>query len=167
MAQDMSSFLLGGKIESLKYPTVGTEHTLTITDEPYLDQQKDFDTGDPLFWDDRTDLPPEKREPRMQLVLTGTVDESERLNAEDDLMRREYLKGEKQKAVGQAMRDAGAKAIEIGGKVWIKYTGDGTATGRKNPPKLYKSAYKAPEAKAAAQASFLGSSAGTDDDPPF
>jgi hypothetical protein len=161
MTQSMEGFLLGGKIAALKFPSVGTEHTLTVTDEPELRQQTDFDSGAPLFWDDK------ETQPRMQLVITGEVDQAAREGVDDDGLRRLYVKGELQKAMGQALREAGAKSIEVGGKVWVKYTGDGTATGRKNPPKLYKAAYKAPEAKAAAQASFLGSSDGPGDAPPF
>lgn len=159
MSVDMSSFLLGGSVPAAKFESIGTEHTLTITDEPELRQQTDYDSGEPLTWSDG--------KPRMQLVITGTVDESERTGSDDDLLRRLYVKGELQKAVGQALRDAGAKTIETGGKLWVKYTGDGQAEKKKNPPKLYKAAYKAPEKKAAAQASFLGSSDGPGDAPPF
>lgn len=162
MTQDaMSGFLLGGKVPALKFATVGTEHTITVTDEPELRQQTDFDSGEPLFWDDA------RTQPRMQLVITGEVDESAREGGDDDGLRRLYVKGELQKAMGQALRESGAKTIEPGGKVWVRYTGDGTASGRKNPPKLYKAAYKAPEAKAAAAASFLGSNDGDGSKPPF
>lgn len=161
MTQSMEGFLLGGtKIPSLKYdPDAKTEHTLTVTDEPELRQQTDFDSGELLFWPNG--------DPKMQMVVTGRVDESERDGVDDDLLRREYLKGDKQKAAGQALRDAGATTIEPGGKLWIKCTGREAIPGTKKSKNLYKAAYKAPDAKVAAQASFLGSSDGDSSSPPF
>lgn len=164
MTQSMEGFLLGGtKIPSLKYDSdAKTEHTLTITDEPELRQQTDFDSGEPLTFSNG--------DPRMQLVVTGTVDESERIDPEDELLRREYIKGEKQKAVGAALREAGAKTLEVGGKLWIKCLGEEKIAGTRKSKKLYKAAYKKPDKAAAAQASqasFLGNADGDGSAPPF
>lgn len=159
MSQDVSSFLLGGSAApALKFPTVGTEHTLTIIEPPELRDQTDFQTGELLTWKDGT--------PRKQLVVTGTVDESQREGSDDTLERRLYIKGQMQKAVGEAVREAGERDLKVGGKLWVKYTGDGQAERGKNPPKQYAAKYKAPEGSSAA---FLGAGGGAADSsaPPF
>lgn len=163
MSQNTSSFLLGGeKVPAAKFKEIGDEHTLTITDKE-MRQQTDYDTGEPLTFPNG--------DPRMQLQLTGTVEESEREGAEDDLRRRFYLKGESQKAAGEAVRAAGAKDLEIGGKLWMKYTADEKIAGSKKVKKLYKAAYKKPEG-GTASAAFLGTGTGPasspdSNDPPF
>jgi hypothetical protein len=162
MSQDASTFLLGGSAApALKFPSVGTEYTLTIIEKPELRERTNFQTGEVERWSDGN--------PKMQLVVTGTVDESHREGSDDTLERRLYIKGQMQKAVGEAVREAGERDLKVGGKLWIKYTGDGQAERGKNPPKQYKSAYKAPEAGSAA---FLagndeGAGAKRDDSPPF
>jgi hypothetical protein len=141
----MDSFLLGGtKVPSAKFEKVGDEYTLTITEEPELKQQTDYDDGTPLVWADGS--------PRLQLVVTGQIDESQRDGGDDDGMRRYYLKGESQKAAGQALRDAGVKTLAINGKLWMKFTGE--EKNGKKVKKLYKAAYKAPEQSATSD--FLG-----------
>lgn len=161
MTQSMEGFLLGGtKTPGLKYdPDAKTEHTLTITEEPELRQQTNFEDGSPEFWPNG--------DPRMQLVVTGTVDESERIDSDDDLQRREYIKGEKQKAVGAALREAGAKTLEPGGKLWIKCLGREKISGTNKTKNLFKAAYKKPDPAQSAQASFLGNADGPGDAPPF
>jgi len=49
---DANAFLMGTGIPSAKFPTVGTTVTGTIVREPELQQQTDFDTGEPLTWPD-------------------------------------------------------------------------------------------------------------------
>jgi hypothetical protein len=156
----MSSFLLGGSgAPSLKFTTPGDAHTLSLTEEPTLTQQTEFGTGELKYWKDGS--------PRMQLVCTGSVDESERDGADDDLTRRLYLRGESQKAVGAAVREAGVKTLEVGGVIWIKYTGDGQKGTGGFAPKLYTAKYKKPEPGQSAQASFLGDAKADGDSPPF
>jgi hypothetical protein len=164
MSQDTSTFLLGGSAApALSFPTVGTAHTLTIIEPPQLKERTNFQTGEIERWNDGN--------PKMQLVVTGKVDESERDGEDDTLERRLYIKGQMQKAVGSAVREAGAKDLLVGGVLWVKYTGDGKAERGKNPPKQYEAKYKAPEA---GTASFLGTDTpkagggkAPDNDPPF
>src|SRR5690606_14178087 len=68
MSKDLENFL-GGGAPGLKFPTKGTSYRMTLTGPPEMKQQVDFDTGDPLEWPDG--------KPRMQMVLTGTIPESE------------------------------------------------------------------------------------------
>lgn len=153
---DTSSFLLGGSsYPSLKFDAAAkTEHTLTITEHPEMRQQTEYvpggGIGELLWWDKA------QTQPKMQMVVTGTVDESERTSPDDDLTRRLYIKGQMQKAVGEAVREAGASDIKKGAKLWIKCTG----TERQKSgydAKVYTARYKAPEGGATAD--FLAGTA--------
>lgn len=67
----------------------------------------------------------------------------------DDGRRRLIASFEMQKAIGQAIRDAGAKGIENGSELAVQYFADGPAKGAGlNPPKLFKAQYRAPVAGA-------------------
>jgi len=51
-----------------------------------------------------------------------------------------------QKAIADAVRQVGAPGLEVGGKLQVRYSGQGQATRRGyDPPKLYTAKYKRPE----------------------
>lgn len=149
---DIENFL--GGAPALKFPTKGTVHTLTITDEPAIVPQRDFDSGEILTWPDGN--------VRKQMVITGVIPEDDREDDEDDGERRLFIKGGMTAALRQGLREAKAKVPEIGGTIVVEYVKDGPKEGRKNPPKIYEIEYAAPKrkAKAATASEFLG----TDDD---
>lgn len=128
---DIDDLFAGGGAPVAKFPTIGTTHVGTIT---HLEarQQRDFDKGEPLTWDDGS--------PRMELVITiDNAGESHRL----------FMKGAMLSALRDEIRRLGLKKPEIGGKIAVKYSHDGENKNPKlNPPKMYQVAYEAPTAAA-------------------
>lgn len=127
---------MGGGVPSARFENHGDSVTGTIYDEPAATQQTDFTTGEPLVWPNG--------DPRMQVVVTLATDLRD--DSEDDGLRRIYIKGKSLTgAVRDAVRKAGAKGIEQGGRLTVTYTGDGVAERRGiNPPKLYTASYTPP-----------------------
>jgi hypothetical protein len=145
---DIDNFFGGGG-PALKFPTKGTTHVLTITDEPEIVPQTDFDSGEPLFWADG--------KPRLQMVLRGVVSEDAREDSEDDGERRLYVKSGLHKAVGAAMRNAKVKAPAPGGILTVTYAADGPKPARGYPAKVYEASYVPPlPAQRTSAAEFLG-----------
>lgn len=124
-----------GGYPSLKFPTLGTEHTITVSGVE-RSQQTDFDTGEPLFWDDG--------KPRYQLIITGQLDEEDWDDEEEDDdpdagQRRLFVKSGMTKALGLALKRAKVKASQMpGGRLTMSYTDDGPKPKRGYPPKLYE-----------------------------
>ena len=84
----------------------------------------------------------------MQLRVVLTTDERDPEDPEDSGERAVYVRGNMQRAVAQAVRQAGARGLAVGGKLLIKYSGDGKATRRGlNAPKLYEAKYRPPAAE--------------------
>jgi hypothetical protein len=135
--QDANDFLMGSGIPSAKFPTIGTSITGTVAREPELQQQTDFDSGEPLVWTDGR--------PRMQAKVVLQTAERDREIADDDGTRAIYVRANLQKAVASAVRGSGATRLEIGGRLTVTYTGDGPAQGKKNPPKLFAAKYEPPD----------------------
>lgn len=145
MSQDQQTaddFLMGSGIPSAKFPSIGSSVTGTVAKEPELMQQTDFDTNEALTWPDGR--------PRMQARVVLSTEERDQEIADDDGTRAIYVKANLQKAVASAVRGAGAKRLEVGGKLTITYTGDGEKQGKKNPPKLYSAKYELPDPVGAA-----------------
>ena len=145
-AQD---FLMGSGSKTAKFLTIGTSVSGQIVAEPTVTQQTEFGTGRLLTWDDGS--------ARLQLVVKIQTDEREATDHEDDGVRAIYVKGKSlTNAVRDAVRQAGAKGLEVGGTLTVTYVGDGKAE-RGNPPKLYTAAYQKPIATAASE--FLNGAA--------
>lgn len=142
---DATDFLLGGGGKAAKFEQLGDRVVGTIT-ELKISQQTDMETGAPLTWADGS--------PRNQLVITLQTDE--RLDDNDDGVRRVYAKGgnyEVAEGKGKSMKDAiaeavkasGAGKIEEGGKLTVGYSGNGKRTNRGfSAPKLFAAKYEAP-----------------------
>jgi len=134
-------FLLSAGIRSASFQAIGDAVVGFITRQPDVQQQRDFNTGQPKFWSDGN--------PMMQLRVVLMTEQRDPEDPEDSGERAVYIRGNMQKAVAQAVRQAGAKGLEAGGKLLIKYSGDGEATQRGfNPPKLYQARYRPPAAEA-------------------
>lgn len=143
---DAQSFLMGNSVPGARFENQGDTVGGTITDEPTIQQQRDFTTGELKVWKDGT--------PQRQLVVTVGTELRDPTITDDDGRRRFYVKGELQKTVASAVRSAGATNLEVGGVLTITHTGLGVSPGRGlNPPKLYSATYVKPTA--AAQSSML------------
>lgn len=144
LIDDANDFLMSGGIPSAKFPEVGATVTGRITQRPEVQQQRDFDTGELLTWDDGT--------PRKQVKVVLATDERDPEIPDDDGTRAVYVKANLQKAVQQALRKAGAR-LEVGGVLTITYVADGEVKRRgMNPPKLYVAEYVPPTAAAVDEA---------------
>lgn len=108
-AQSAEQFLSGGA-PTAKFPREGFTWGGTV-ESWEMSQQTDMDTDELLFWNDG--------KPRMQLVITmqgeatGITWETNAYKQvplpDDDGSRRLYVKGNLQKAVARAIKDAGGK----------------------------------------------------------
>ncbi|MFF9898472.1 hypothetical protein [Streptomyces longispororuber] len=127
-------FLMGGSVPSAKFPTLGATLTGQIASPPTVEQQRDYTTGDLKFWDDG--------KPQMQMVVTLATAERDPAVADDDGTRRLYVKGQMKTAIAQAVRASGARGLEVGGQLTVKYVRDGEKKNpRFNAPKEYAAQY--------------------------
>lgn len=132
-----NDFLMGGGgAPSAKFPTIGTSFTGRITEQPTVEQQKDFTTGNPKFWDDGN--------PAMQLVVTIQTEQRDPAVENDSGKRRLYIKGQLKTAVQEAVRNSGARGLEVGGHLTVTYTQDGEVKRAGfNAPKIFRAEYVA------------------------
>jgi hypothetical protein len=157
MSVDVNAFLSGAGVPGARFPTVGTTVAGRIR-HAEVAQQRDFDTGRLLTWDDGS--------PRQQLVVDVATGDRDPARPDDDGVRRLYAKSNMLDAIRRAIRASGAQ-LENGGTLSVTYTGDGEPARRGlAAPKLYDATYQPPTAAllsdhAAAQR------AGSDDDEPF
>jgi hypothetical protein len=125
---------MGGGAKSFPFDNVGDTVTGRITDVQKR-QQTDLTTGEPKTW--------ANGEPRWMYSITLQTDLRE--DEWDDGVRAVNVKWQSQKAVQDAVRKAGAKKLEIGGKLSLKYTGNGPKGNYPQPPKLWAAQYQAPD----------------------
>lgn len=134
MTNPADSFF-GESSPSAKFDAIGTTVGGVITRIGDPMQQTDFSSGKPLTWDDGT--------PRMQLPVTVQTDLRDPSNPLDDGKRTLYVKGEMKKAIGAALRAAGAK-MAVGGTLTVTFSGEEPTAGF--PKKLYTATYAPPAA---------------------
>lgn len=137
---DANQFLMGGGGRSAKFANIGDKIDGEII-RTEVTQQTDLATGEPKTWKDGN--------PMMQLVVTLQTDQHE--DDEDDGVRRLFAKGSGRNsktavgAIRAAVQAAGAKTLEVGGRLQMAYTGDGVpSTAGFNPPKEYAARYQPP-----------------------
>lgn len=137
--QDPNAFLLGGGVPSASFLAIGDQVEGIISEPPTLSQQKSIDTGLPKTWEDGN--------PMMQLVVTLQTDQRSEEIDDDDGRRRIYVKFNLKNAVADAVRKAGAKSLEVGGRLKVQYVRNGEQTKKGfSPPKLYQASYVPPAA---------------------
>lgn len=141
---DANDLLMGGGIKSAAFPDQQYGHTVAgiIIRPPQVRQQTDFDTGKPKVFDNG--------DPMMQIVVQVQTDLRDPADSTDDGVRAFYLKGQVQAAVRDAVRTAGAKGLELGGHLAVRYIKDEpNSRGRGKDKKVYAARYTAPTAAAA------------------
>lgn len=145
MSINPNDLIMGGGSKAARFDGVGVTVTGVIEDIS-AKQQTDFTTGEPLVWPNG--------DPRMQVLVRMQTDLHE--DADDDGVRTLYVKGKSLTgAVRDAVRKAGAKGLDVGGRLTVTYTGDGPQEKRGiNPPKLYAADYTPPSPAAAANAAL-------------
>ena len=118
---------------ALKFTDIGDTHKGTVVAKEAR-QQTDFATGQALFWDDG--------KPRMEVVFT--------LLLEDGTEGRLFARGQILNAIREAIKEAKATTVDIGGTLAVQHTGtEPSATKGFSPKKLYAAAYRPPAVKAA------------------
>ncbi len=179
MTSDPDEFLMG----SAKTPSVswrnkpfGTTVTGNVARASKVMQQRDVETGDPLWWDEA------KTQPRNQLVVyldLGVIHPDGEEFPDHDGVWALYVKGKSlTEAVRSAVRGSGRKGLEIGGRLSVTLTGEGKAQNKAfNPPKLFTASYVPPAASAGdedfitgdreARAAALAGKLPAGEEPPF
>lgn len=135
-------FLMSGGVKSVSFLEIGRTVTGTIAREPEVRQQTDFDSGKPKFY--------ENGDPMMQLTVVLQTNERDAADPKDDGLRTVYVKSQMKGAVRDAVRQAGAPGLKVGGTLTVTYVANGVpkrAGGK--PPKQYTATYQPPTANAA------------------
>lgn len=135
MSKEAMDMLMGGGGASQSWPTIGTECKGRLAG---MERRQSSDiNGNKEFWPDG-DI-------KYQIVYTietGIIDPS---IEDDDGVRRVYSKKNIDDAVRDAVRKSGFKGDLIGGKIGIKYVGDGPPKQKGyNGPKLFAARYEPP-----------------------
>lgn len=137
--QNPDQFLMGAGVRSAKFTNYGDTVTGRVVDSR-ISQQTDIKTQEPLSWPNG--------DPKLQLVVT--LQTSLREDDEDDGLRNLYVKGSQKPgsrslhaAVADAVRAAGAKALEEGGLLSVTYEADESAsTPGLTDRKLYRARFQ-------------------------
>lgn len=149
MSQPTGNDILGytkGKSASFDGPPPIT-YAGEVLEEPSTVQQRDYDTDEPMFYDDG--------KPMWQVAVK--LQTNIREDEEDEGVRTVWLKGLQLQAVKAAMREAKVKAILPGGYLAITFydtketeAKPGQPKNKKRfPTKLYKATYTPPMSPAA------------------
>lgn len=128
--------LMSGGHKGASFPDqqYGTVVGGPIIDKPVTTQQRDFDSGQPKFYDDGN--------PMWQVVVAV---QAQPATDEDDGIRAFYLRTQLKKAVQEAVRRAGADRLEVGGVLQVRYVRDEpNSRGRGKDKKIYEARYTAP-----------------------
>lgn len=139
MTDPAHDFLTGGSgAATVKFDNVGDKIVGRILKHELV-QQKDFQSGALLFWDDG--------QPRMQAVVTLQAEEWTPEDQDDEGQRRLFVKGQMQKAVRDAIAKSKHKGSLIGGRLGVVYAGDGQPPRPgMNAPKQFTAKFEAPAA---------------------
>ena len=99
-------------------------------------QQKDVNTGAPAVWPDGN--------PKMMLPVTVATELRDPSITDDDGHRTFWVSGNLKKAIGAALRQAGAK-LAVGGVLQVTFTGYGEAKNKGyNAPRVWTAVYTPP-----------------------
>ncbi|AHZ95621.1 hypothetical protein PBI_OKIROE_60 [Mycobacterium phage OkiRoe] len=118
MTNASKQFLAGGGAPTAKFPNgvYGTVNGGRIVAEPVVEQQRDYDTGKPLTYDDGN--------PKMQMVVTIQTDLRDPSISDDDGKRRLFVRSGMRAAVQKAVQAAGVDFLAVGGDLQVTYTHD-------------------------------------------
>lgn len=140
---EVNAFLQSQGAKAFPFEAVGDVCTGVIVDAQ-MRQQTDLETGEPQTWKDGS--------PKRMLVVT--LQTELQADENDDGMRTLYLRGGNYTvangkgtasltAVRDAIKASGAKELEIGAKLSVGYTGNGTKSNNAfTAPKLYSAKYE-------------------------
>jgi hypothetical protein len=132
-----NDFMSAGGVQSALFHNIGDTVVGHIFSPPEKRQQIDINTKQPAVYPDGN--------PKMQwkVILMTELNEGD----DDDGLRAIYMPVNKNmhRAVVDAVRKAGAQSLEVGGKLGVRYEGDGEQLRRGfSPPKIYSARYQPP-----------------------
>lgn len=132
---DALDFILGAAGAPAKFAEVGTTVVGRVLRYEKR-QSRDMD-GNLKEWDDGS--------PQWEIVITLQTDERDGSIEDDDGLRRLFVRGQMIKAIRDALVKASWRKDLVGGRLGVKYTGNGTPTRRGfSPPKLYTAKFEPP-----------------------
>lgn len=129
---------------SWKFANPGDTHTGTITEVSDARQATEFGSNEPAYWDR------EKTRPKMQVAVTLDTTERDPQDANDTGKRTLWVvedgrSGSILSAIRQAVHQAGAGTIDIGGQLTVNFSGfDPNSKNPANPRKVYSASYVPP-----------------------
>lgn len=129
---------------SWKFVAPGDTHTGTITEVGDARQATEFGSNEPAFWDR------EKTRPKMQVAITLDTAERDPQDGNDTGKRTLWVvedgrSGSILAAIRQAVAQANAQTIELGGVLTVTFSGfDPNSKNPANPRKVYTASYQVP-----------------------
>lgn len=129
---------------SWKFTNPGDTHTGTITEVSDARQATEYGSNELAYWDK------ERTRPKMQVAVTLDTTERDPQDANDTGKRTLWVvedgrSGSILSAIRQAVHQAGAGTIDIGGQLTVTFSGfDPNSKNPANPRKIYTAAYQAP-----------------------
>lgn len=129
---------------SWKFTNPGDTHTGTITEVSDARQATEFGSNEPAYWDR------EKTRPKMQVAVTLDTIERDPQDSNDTGKRTLWVvedgrSGSILSAIRQAVHQAGAGTIDIGGQLTVAFSGfDPNSKNPANPRKIYAASYVPP-----------------------
>lgn len=129
---------------SWKFTNPGDTHTGTITEVSDARQATEYGSNEPAYWDR------EKTRPKMQVAVTLDTAERDPQDANDTGKRTLWVvedgrSGSILSAIRQAVHQAGAGTIDIGGQLTVAFSGfDPNSKNPANPRKIYSASYVPP-----------------------
>ena len=129
---------------SWKFTTPGDTHTGTITEVSDARQATEYGSNELAYWDK------ERTRPEMQVAVTLDTAERDPRDANDTGKRTLWVvedgrSGSILSAIRQAVHQAGAGTIDIGGQLTVTFSGfDPNSKNPANPRKIYSASYVPP-----------------------
>lgn len=129
---------------SWKFATPGDTHTGTITEVSDARQAAEYGSNELAYWDK------ERTRPKMQVAVTLDTAERDPQDANDTGKRTLWVvedgrSGSILSAIRQAVHQAGAGTIDIGGQLTVAFSGfDPNSKNPANPRKIYSASYVPP-----------------------
>ncbi|WP_315328687.1 hypothetical protein [Rothia mucilaginosa] len=129
---------------SWKFTNLGDTHTGTITEVGDARQATEYGSNELAYWDK------ERTRPKMQVAVTLDTAERDPQDANDTGKRTLWVvedgrSGSILSAIRQAVHQAGAGTIDIGGQLTVAFSGfDPNSKNPANPRKIYSASYVPP-----------------------
>lgn len=129
---------------SWKFTNPGDTHTGTITEVSDARQATEYGSNELAYWDK------ERTRPKMQVAVTLDTTERDPQDANDTGKRTLWVvedgrSGSILSAIRQAVHQAGAGTIDIGGQLTVTFSGfDPNSKNPANPRKIYAASYVPP-----------------------